>query len=415
MNTSTLAQEKDLAQLATIVGSQHVRLEGADVFIAPENVEQIAETLRFASTRRAVITPVGGGTKQQWGNPVNANIRLDTTRLSVLREHAWQDMTCTVEAGACWASLQSELSKHGQMVALDPLWASHATVGGIIACNDSGAMRLRYGGLRDLIVGMTVVLSDGTIAKTGGKVVKNVAGYDLHTLMTGSFGTLAVIAQVNFRLHPIEQHARTWSIFLNNLQDGAAAFAEPLRKILDAQITPTSVQLRVQEGECALDVRVASLPAHLEEWGARLNQLAAGLRVVAAAEGVWNARERLFNHAGSIVLKISIPPTELCILSQEFQRVPEAELKISSVAQAQGLMTISAAGAEQNLVEFIHRLRERVRPFAGSVVVQQLPDDLRNRIDVWGSTSNPLPLMQEIKRQFDPDRLLNPGRFVGGI
>ena len=120
-------------------------------------------------------------------------------------------MTCTVEAGCCWESMQSELKRHGQMVALDPLWPDRATVGGIVACNDSGALRLKFGGLRDLIIGMTIVLADGTIAKTGGKVVKNVAGYDLHKLMTGSFGTLGVIAEVNFRLHPVEEHVRTWT------------------------------------------------------------------------------------------------------------------------------------------------------------------------------------------------------------
>ena len=107
--------------------------------------------------------------------------------MNALRDHAWQDMTCTVEAGCPWAAMQVGTRRHGQMVALDPLWPDRATVGGIVACNDSGALRLKFGGLRDLIIGMTIVLADGTIAKSGGKVVKNVAGYDLHKLMTGSF------------------------------------------------------------------------------------------------------------------------------------------------------------------------------------------------------------------------------------
>src|ERR1700733_8207796 len=116
-----------------------------------------------------------------------------------------------VEAGCTWASLQSTLGQHGQFVALDPLWPERATVGGIVATNDGGSLRLKYGSLRDLIIGMTVVLADGTIAKTGGKVVKNVAGYDLHKLMTGSFGTLGIITEINFRLHPVETSVRTWS------------------------------------------------------------------------------------------------------------------------------------------------------------------------------------------------------------
>ena len=153
----------------------------------------------------------GGGTKQGWGYPVAPALVLEMQRLNVLREHTWQDMTCTVEAGCTWAALQSGLAEHGQYVALDPLWPEQATVGGIVATNDSGALRLKYGGLRDLIIGMTIVLADGTIARTGGKVVKNVAGYDLHKLMIGAFGTLGVITSVNFRLHPLPADARTWS------------------------------------------------------------------------------------------------------------------------------------------------------------------------------------------------------------
>ena len=130
-------------------------------------------------------------------------------RLAALREHTWQDLTCTVEAGCTWSSLQSGLAQHAQQVALDPLWPERATIGGAIATNDSGSLRLRYGSLRDLVIGMTIVLADGTIAKTGGKVVKNVAGYDLHKLMIGAFGTLGVVTEVTFRLHAIPKHTET--------------------------------------------------------------------------------------------------------------------------------------------------------------------------------------------------------------
>ncbi len=164
---------------------------------------QIAEVLRFANAQW-LSGDAGRAAGPNWAGaiPVAADIELSLIRLNALREHAWQDMTCSVEAGCTWGALQAELSQHGQMIALDPLWPERATVGGIVATNDGGALRLKYGGLRDLIIGMTVVLADGTVAKTGGKVVKNVAGYDLHKLMTGSFGTLGVITEVNFRLHP---------------------------------------------------------------------------------------------------------------------------------------------------------------------------------------------------------------------
>ena len=213
MSTSTaLTLEQGAAHLAAIVGAEHSIVRGNKVVVAPADLQQIAEVLRFTSANGLTVMPSGSGTKLGWGNPVVPDIELSMVRICELREHAWQDMTCTVEAGCSWTAMQAQLRQHGQMVALDPLWPDRATVGGIIAANDSGALRLKFGGLRDLIIGMTIVLADGTIAKTGGKVVKNVAGYDLHKLMTGSFGTLGVIAEVNFRLHPVEEHARTWTV-----------------------------------------------------------------------------------------------------------------------------------------------------------------------------------------------------------
>ncbi len=189
------------APLAAITGPEHLRTRGSAIAVAPGNSEEVAAVLRFAQENHLAVVGYGGGTKQDWGYAVEPALVLEMHRLNLLREHTWQDMTCTVEAGCPWSSLQSGLAQHGQYVALDPLWPERATVGGIVATNDSGALRLRYGGLRDLIIGMTVVLADGTIAHTGGKVVKNVAGYDLHKLMIGAFGTLGVITSVNFRLH----------------------------------------------------------------------------------------------------------------------------------------------------------------------------------------------------------------------
>ena len=164
-------------------------------------------------TRHGLAIEIAGGrTKREWGNPVAADILLETAGLAGVREHSWQDLTATVGAGTTWSAMQRVLAMHGQMVALDPLWPETATVGGIVATNDSGALRLKYGSLRDLIIGMTIVLADGTVAKSGGKVVKNVAGYDLHKLMTGAFGTLGVIAEVTFRLHPMPAETRTWTV-----------------------------------------------------------------------------------------------------------------------------------------------------------------------------------------------------------
>jgi glycolate oxidase FAD binding subunit len=347
-----------------------------------------------------------------WGNTVTAGIRLDLRRMNSLREHPWQDMTCTVEAGCAWAAMQAELARYGQMVALDPLWPERATVGGVVASNDGGPLRLKYGGLRDLIIGMTIVLADGTIAKTGGKVVKNVAGYDLHKLMTGSFGTLGVIAEVNFRLHPVEAHARTWTA----LAPDAAMLAEPLRALLDSQMAPTSAQLRMRERQCAVDVRIAAPSKCMDEHAARLQKIFGQVEMGESGEVVWLARQKLFGREGEVVLKASLLPGDVCPVSGELQQWTAAkEIEMTIVAQANGLMTIALQSASGAAIALIEHLRSRLRGAGGSVVALQVPEALRSGLDVWGCDSNALPLMREIKRRFDPDRILNPGRFVGNI
>jgi glycolate oxidase FAD binding subunit len=409
---AALTLEQGMAHLASIIGQEHTRLSGEVILAAPADTQQIAEILRFADANGLAVTPTGSGTKLGWGNPVAPDIQLGLERLHVLREHAWQDMTCTVQAGCSWAAMQAELARHGQMVALDPLWPGRATVGGIIASNDSGALRLKFGGLRDLIIGMNLVLADGTIAKTGGKVVKNVAGYDLHKLMTGSFGTLGVIVEVNFRLHPVEEHARTWTA----VAPDAAIFAAPLRALMDSQMTPSCVQLRTSRQECALDIRIAGLPECLDEYAARMQSIFGQNTLSESTETVWQARQQLFDKNDAVVLKISVLPSELCAIGTELQQDAAAEgMDIATVGQATGLMTVALHGAPDAAIALIERLRARLADSGGSVVALQVPNSLRGRIDVWNCNSNALPLMREIKRRFDPNRILNPGRFVGNI
>src|ERR1700690_4494540 len=256
MNAASTNSQAIAASLAAITGPDHLLALDSATHVAPANTEEVAAILRFAHENRLAVVPWGGGTKQGWGYPVTPAVLLETHRLNVVREHTWQDMTCTVEAGCTWTSLQSALAQHGQFVALDPLWPERATVGGIVATNDSGVLRLHYGGLRDLVIGMTIVLADGTVAHTGGKVVKNVAGYDLHKLMIGAFGTLGVITSVNFRLHAIPRRTQSFTV--------SSPTAEPLGKLLltllHGQLSTLSIQLRGTAEGFHLGIQPASLP-----------------------------------------------------------------------------------------------------------------------------------------------------------
>jgi len=400
--TGASANLQDLAApLAAVAGVEHVRALDGAIAVAPASSDELAAVLLFAHTNHYPVVPWGGGTKQGWGNRVTPAIVLETHRLNKVVEHTWQDMTCTVQAGCTWASMQAALAQHGQCVGLDPLWPERATVGGVVATNDSGALRLRYGGLRDLIIGMTIVLADGTVAKTGGKVVKNVAGYDLHKLMIGAFGTLGVVTSVNFRLHSIPQCTQSFTV--------SAANAEPLGKLmlalLHGQLSTLAIQLRGSGAGFALDIRLASLAEVLRTQAGLLAELAQreGLVVEAAEEEVWLAREQLF--AGDFACKGTMLPSEIARFAERV-RVAGGE----SATQATGIMT---AAFPASAGERLQQLRGELEAARGSLMVLKQPAE--SNLDCWGTSPDSLPLMREVKHRFDPERVLNPGRFLGGI
>jgi glycolate oxidase FAD binding subunit len=389
------------SSLAAITGPEHVRTLGGATAVAPSNTGEVAAILRFVQEKHFAVVPWGGGTKQRWGYPVAPAVILETHRLNAIREHTWQDMTCTVEAGCTWASLQSALAQHGQYVALDPLWPEGATVGGIVATNDSGALRLRYGSLRDLIIGMTIVLADGTIAHSGGKVVKNVAGYDLHKLMTGAFGTLGVITSVNFRLHSIPKSTQSFTF--------SAPSAKPLGgwmlKLLHEQLSTLSIQLRGTTGGFHLDIQLASLPEVLRTQADLLESLGRveGLAIETAAAAVWDARQQLLDR--DLVCKATMLPSEIASFAERVR-----SLGGESVTQATGIMTACFPAAAANQLP---QLRRDLEAASGSLMVLKQPAE--SKLDCWGTLPDSLPLMREIKRRFDPEGVLNPGRFLGGI
>jgi glycolate oxidase FAD binding subunit len=389
--------------LAAISGSEHLRVDENTFSIAPANTEQIAAVLRYANRNSIAVAPWGGGTKQSWGNPIHPSLILHTHRLDTVREHTWQDMTCIVQAGCVWSSMQSSLAKHGQFVALDPLWPNRATIGGIAATNDSGNLRLRYGSLRDLIIGMTIVLADGTIARSGGKVVKNVAGYDLHKLMTGAFGTLGVITEITFRLHSIPRHVQSFTISSRDVEP----LGQLLMNILDSHLSTQSLQLRSSLSGFNLDVRLATLPEVIRDQASSLSKLAQSvqLEVSDAESDVWNARQEYFDQAEYFVVKATMLPSDISPIA--------ATIRIlggNSITQATGIMTASIPAAASGQLE---HLRKNLEAIGGSLTVLQHP---AHAVPVASTIpSDTLPLMRELKQRFDPNRILNPGRFVGGI
>ncbi len=329
------------------------------------------------------MIPTGGGTKLDWGNPPRrADVMLSMRRQNQVIEHAWADLTVTVEAGCTIAELQRTLAQHGQRLAIDPLWPERATVGGILSTNDSGSLRLAYGALRDLVIGVTLALADGTIASSGGKVVKNVAGYDLPKLATGALGTLGVITRAVFRLHPLPRNTRTLTF--------AAANAEEMQRvilaILGAQLAPAAIQARTGN---EVDVLLEGTQDGIAAQESAIQQIAA---VREGSPDVWKAREELWGSAQ--IVKFTTLPSRISAAAESFSRY---------VIQATG---IGYAQFDGDLAA----LRKTMEQDGGSLVILG-----KSKLDAWGSPADALPLMRAVKEQFDPKGTLNPGRFVGGI
>ncbi|HEV2689471.1 MAG TPA: FAD-binding oxidoreductase, partial [Bryobacteraceae bacterium] len=399
------------SELRAIVGEEHMRLAAPEdsvdgvqpqMVIEPGSADEIARVLKTATSAGLQVLPRGGATKMDWGNPPRgADLIISTRRLNRIVEHAWGDMTATVEAGCTLQQLQRTLDEHGQRLALDPLWPDRATIGGILATNDSGPLRIRFGSLRDLIIGVTLVLSDGTLAKSGGKVVKNVAGYDLPKLATGSLGTLGIIAQAIFRLHPIPRESRTLSF---SAPDNAAINALVLA-ILDSKLVPTGVQVRAAGSSLPeVDLRFEGTAAGCDAQVDQVVRLAAGVRQSAGQAEVWNASAALWDGAESSVLcKFTLLPASMGTFFDKVMEVAEQahlQWRIAAQAVGAGLLRLEADGAAADVfLSAIAELRQGLEARGGSLAVLRCPSEMKAKFDVWGSPGDVLPVMKSVKAQ----------------
>jgi len=424
-HASIAGVETAWSDLRALVGVEHLRTSMLEdtvddvlpqMVIEPGNLEEVAGALKIARGAGLQVIPRGGATKMDWGSPPRSgDLILSTRRLNRVVEHAWGDMTATVEAGCTFQQLQQTLAEHGQRLALDPLWPEQATIGGILATNDSGPLRIRFGSLRDLIIGITLALPDGTLAKSGGKVVKNVAGYDLPKLATGSLGTLGIITQAIFRLHPVPRESRTLSF--SNTDNGTMNAL--VLAIQDCNMVPTGVQVRAGSSSMPeVDLRFEGTAAGCEAQIEQTLRLASGARRIESPADVWNARSTLWSGAEpSVVCKFSLLPSDLGNFLNSIRKASEPlHLPWRLVAQAVGVGYLRLEGnGDGALLNALQDLRKNLEARGGSLAILRCPLEIKSKMDVWGSAGDALPLMRSIKAQFDPTGVLNPGRFIGGI
>ncbi|MGB7443037.1 MAG: FAD-binding oxidoreductase [Coleofasciculaceae cyanobacterium] len=421
---------RDWESLPTVSQERIAKANSADNFpstiVYPSTVEDLARLMNYAHHQGWSVLPCGSGSKLGWGG-VGKSVELviSTERLNRVIDHAVGDLSVTVEAGVKFSDLQEILLKTGQFLPLEPAYPQEATLGGIIATADSGSLRQRYGGVRDMLLGISFVRSDGQIAKAGGRVVKNVAGYDLMKLFTGSYGTLGIITQVTLRVYPVPETAGTVT-----LTGQAEAIASVTKTLLSSTSTPTAVdllstglvnQLGVGQG-MGLMVRFQTVKDAVQEQSSRLLEVGKQLGLTGSLytdvedAHLWQSLPKQIwttTHEQRITCKIGILPTAaVTILTKLDNLTSSTGLALIHAGSGLGKLRLDAAKVDS---QTIAELRNHCQSNSGFLTVLEAPLSLKQELDIWGYTSNALPTMRRLKQQFDPKNILSPGCFVGGI
>jgi glycolate oxidase FAD binding subunit len=369
--------------------------------------------MAYATRERLMTVIRGGGTKIDWGRPPAAiDLMVSTHQLNRLVAHRHGDLTATVQPGLRLADLNAALRVHRQWLPVESAFDA-ATVGGIVATNDSGPSRHRNGTPRDLVIGMTLALTDGRLVKTGGTVVKNVAGYDLGKLVSGSHGTLAAIADVTFKLVPMPHASST----LVTTYTDDRALARDVNVVAASQLEPAAFDIRVDDGArsggpLTVLVRFGTSPAATDAQIAAARALMSGASTVltgAAEWDAWNAHIRAPWSGDGAVVRLSWLPARLAdvlALVSELTRITGA--RVVFVGRAGGGGTIRVEGPVGAQIDSVSRLRKS--PHLGHVVVLRASGELKRAVDVWGSPRDSEPVARALKQMFDPAGILNAAR-----
>jgi len=380
--------------------------------LTPATAQQAAEALRGYAARGIAVRIAGAGTKPWGGAGAECGVELSTTAMASVVEHNRGDLTAVLQPGAPLRELDELFGSAGQMLALDPPLGEHdaATIGGLVASGDSGPLRHRFGAARDLVLGITVALPDGTLAKSGGKVIKNVAGYDLAKLFTGSFGTLGLITEIAVRLHPRPPAQATATGTTDDpglLQTAAIAMSA-------SSLEAESLDVRWEEQTGMVLARFAGVAAAEQAAAAQRLLAQSGLQAAVTQDDdeLWAAQRAAQRGVdGGAVIRVAGRPTQLadaCVAAQVAGAtlVGRAALGLSWIA-----LPTAVPG---ELVTAIARVRKVLAP--SPCVVLDAPPYVRAHLDPWDHPEDAaLVLMRRVKERFDPLHTCNPGIFVGGI
>jgi glycolate oxidase FAD binding subunit len=420
------------------------------VVVRPGDAAQIAEILRYAAAEKLAVIPAGGGTKLGIGStPARYDISLDLSRMNKVLAYDPQDLTLGVEPGVRIQALLSTLAEKKQFLPLAVPFSERATVGGIVAANSSSSLRHAYGGVRDFCLGMEFVTGEGVQAKSGGRVVKNVTGYDLHKLLIGSLGTLAVITRVNFRTFPLLPAQET---FVASFSAPVAAF-DFCRTVSHSVLTPQIVEVadpsaerllfsgevsaRIEPRTWSVILTAAGQAAVVERHARELGHLATAanaeefvpLGESEAVSVLARIREfpRLILEAApsAAVFRIGVAPTMMAsLLGKLLEIASRNKLELLALARSSGILYAAFLPDEDSAdtpASLTTAIPEAFRAcgqndIPASAMLEWCPTSVKNAVGgAWGPSRPDFELMRRVKRAFDPQNVLAPGRFAGGI
>jgi FAD/FMN-containing dehydrogenase len=426
--------EKAHRLFAAIVGAENVRVDDS-LEVAPGSVEEACEALRVASHESWSVVPAGASTWLGAGNPLTrAGVCLSVRRMQRIIEHEPADLVATAEAGVTLYDLNAELGRAGQWLPLDPPGDGRATLGGVVATGMSGAQTYGYGAARGSVIGMRVALADGRIIKAGGRVVKNVAGYDLCKLFTGSYGTLCLILELTFKLRPLP--AQTKTVVACGPLHSLLRFA---RATLDARLLPVAVELlspgvarrlsiSTVESYPALLIRYAGTPSTVCYQTEQTIKILGGdsktlhHMTIDEDDGCWRALAALaLPESNQLSWRAQLLPTELSPFLAHAMKDEGAGLSSSSslwhAGVADGRLRVMSAAGEtaESAVASLKGLRRYAHLSGGKLVIENAPRAVKEAFDAWDDFGTKRALMQRVKKALDPNDIFSPGRFITGV
>jgi glycolate oxidase FAD binding subunit len=396
------------------------------ILCIPHEPEQVSAALGICAEAEASVIPWGGGTAMRLGNiPRQIDVIIKLERLDKPIEHDDANLSASVQAGIKVTTLQKILAERNQFLAMDPPNPGSATIGGTVAANINGARRMLYGGMRDLVIGMKMALADGRQIKAGGKVVKNVAGYDMCKLFVGSLGTLGIITEVTFKLAPIPESAATLVAY-GPLSQGLRLVEElsqsPLLPvavaILSADVSKaTNIALEMPSVAVWAEGFEEAVACHLRELQGLAGRIGLRAEILRddSHELLWDQVRDFAANGDNVLYRITVPPASMAEVAVKIEQWSASERPVRFIAHAGSGVVWVSLDADPSAAAWFPRLTALAQQRRGHVVMAAAPTELKQGVDVWGPSPPSLAIMREIKQQFDPQGILSPGRFIARL